>query len=38
MYFPIFPVENMSIYWLDLSKRTEITANFSGIKGVQYRM
>jgi len=36
MYFPIFPVENKLNFRLDLPKRTEITANFSGIKGVLY--
>jgi hypothetical protein len=29
-----FPVENNLIYRLDFSKRTEISAFFSGIKGV----
>ena len=36
MCFATFPVENNSIYRLDLPKRAEISADFSGIKGVQY--
>lgn len=36
MRFATFPVEDNSIYRLDLLKRTEISADFSGIKGVQY--
>jgi hypothetical protein len=35
MPYAAFPVENNSIIRLDLTKRTEIPADFSGIKGVQ---
>ena len=38
MHFATFPVENNSIIRLDLPKRTDNTANFSGIKGVQFRV
>jgi len=38
MYFAAFPVEDNSIIRLDLSKRTEISAFFSGIKGVLFRV
>jgi hypothetical protein len=38
MFCAAFPVEDNSIYRLDLSKRTEILAFFSGIKGVLIRV
>jgi hypothetical protein len=38
MYIGAFPVENNLIKRLDFSKRTEISAFFSGIKGVISRV
>jgi hypothetical protein len=38
MYSGAFPVENNLIYRLDFPKRTEISAFFSGIKGVLFRV